>query len=78
MSSDDDEQYDPDVDKIEPSIPPKPFIEIFSTHPNFGTDIFRKEGKDIDTTSDEQLEAQGVKISSETYFLASDKRIIKR
>jgi hypothetical protein len=37
MSSDENDdgyEYDPDVDKIEPATPTKPYIEIFSTHPD--------------------------------------------
>jgi hypothetical protein len=46
MSVDDDikeEEIDPNVDKIEPSNLPKPYIEIFSTHQNAFDEYFDKE-----------------------------------
>jgi hypothetical protein len=74
-------EYDPDVDKIEPSMPPKPFIEIFSTHPDAFNGYFDKrrvqEYPDIED-EDSIYESMGATITQTDTFYPSSNRTITR
>jgi len=70
------EQKGPKLSTSRQSTTPKGFIEVFSTHANYGIlPSKEKEEPDIDRQWDEMLETQGVKVSSETYFPESGRRV---
>jgi hypothetical protein len=82
MSSDDDEyEYDLDVDKIEPSMPPKPFIEIFSTHPDAFDGYFDRQKQEYPDIEDEDsvYESMGATITqTDTFYPESNKTITRK
>ena len=75
MSTDDnikEEEIDPNVDKIEPSKLPKPYIEIFSTHPDAFDGYFDKKSEKIFPEIEDEdsvYESMGATISqTETFY----------
>ena len=83
MSNDEyDDELDPDADKIEPSNPPKPYIEIFSTHPDAFDGYFDKKQEDMfpDIEDEDSVyESMGATISqTDTYYPTHDRTITRR
>jgi hypothetical protein len=87
MSTDDnynnsEDELDPNVDKIEPSKPPKPYIEIFSTHPDAFDGYFdRKKMQEYPEIEDEDsvYESMGATISqTDTFYPESNKTITRK
>jgi hypothetical protein len=70
------------VDKIEPSMPPKPFIEIFSTHPDAFDAYFaerRKQEEYPDIEDESVLESMSATIiQTYTYYPESGRWVTRR